>query len=100
MLLSLDPLEDIELKRQEIKRKTDKTQMEDLLEENSALQRLDERGLDLRAYEPAEYNSAQANNRTDCGKSLTWSVSEVSSLADKGQASRTHIRTVIERGLG
>jgi hypothetical protein len=58
MLLSLDPLEDIELKRQEIKRKTDKTQMDGLLEENSAMQRLDEKGLDLTAYEPVEYSSA------------------------------------------
>lgn len=60
MLLSLDHLEDIELKRLEIKRNINSPEeMEKLMDENSALNRLNEEKLDLRAYDIASYNSDQ-----------------------------------------
>lgn len=61
MYLSLDPMEDLELKRQEIRKKYESNNkekgFEELIEENSALQRLDEKGLDLTAYVAAEDDS-------------------------------------------
>eukprot|EP00354_Favella_ehrenbergii_P012420 CAMPEP_0170450730 /NCGR_PEP_ID=MMETSP0123-20130129/171_1 /TAXON_ID=182087 /ORGANISM="Favella ehrenbergii, Strain Fehren 1" /LENGTH=92 /DNA_ID=CAMNT_0010712113 /DNA_START=1151 /DNA_END=1429 /DNA_ORIENTATION=- len=57
MLLSLDPLEDLELKRAEIKDRLSAEQMQNLLDENSALNRLSKRNLNLLAYEPESHLS-------------------------------------------
>ena len=72
MLLSLDHLEDIELKRLEIKRNVGTPEeMEKLMDENSALNRLNEEKLDLRAYDIPSYNSDKNLAITDADANQT-----------------------------
>ena len=101
MLFSLDALEDVEMKRREIERGLNEDQIGQLMDENSALNRLKEKGLDLTAYDPQEYHSHHNDELLLMhGQARqAWSVSEVCSLYDASVASRTHIRTVIEQGL-
>ena len=60
-----------------------------MLEENSALNKLQNEKIDLLAYEPNSHLSEIAG--------IQWPVSEISSLErQKGATSRKHVRAVIQ----
>ena len=102
--MSLDRLQDIEMKRKAIVGGLEKVQMDTLLDENSALNRLEEHNVDLHKYIDEkitdEVKQSEKNMLTDKGERKHWSVSEISSIGDRTYASRTMIRTAIDRGLG